>query len=153
MLKNYVLILPNGKEAHQDLVLHVHPPARSTDSMAMTVSKNFVVQLVDLTEFTVTVQPVNGKDSNYEESIEEEMAHFLNPEQNGNLVVSLLGSQAQGGVEEILPANIKAQHSQQEHNLLHQAQCQQGPRWVLLCHGQTYHHRYHQQKSGHTWLQ
>ena len=45
--------------------------------------------------------------------------------------ILIISSQAQGGVEEILPANIKAQHSQQELNLLQQAQCQQGPQWVL----------------------
>ena len=54
--------------------------------MEMTVSKNCVVQPVDLTEFTVTVQPVNGKDSNYEESIEEEMAHFLKTESGINFL-------------------------------------------------------------------
>jgi hypothetical protein len=34
---------------------------------------------------------------------------------------------------------------QQDHNLLQQAQCQQGPQWVPLGHGHTHHHGYRRQ--------
>ena len=53
---------------------------------------------------------------------------------------TLLEQQTPNEVQEIWPAIAKAQRSHQDLNLSQKAQCQQGPKWLPLCHGLTYQH-------------